>query len=96
VKLDPKLAGAQRQLGYLLARSGDAAASIEHFQMAVQDAPGWVDAWINLSGELAEAGQFAEARHAVEMALRLDPANAQAQKLSDQLARDPSAQQANP
>jgi hypothetical protein len=30
------------------------------------------------------------------MALRLDPANAQAQKLSDQLARDPSAQQANP
>jgi tetratricopeptide (TPR) repeat protein len=96
VKLDPKLAGAQKQLGYLLARSGDAAASIEHLQMAVQDAPAWVDAWINLSGELAEAGQFAEARNAVQMALRLDPANAQARKLSDQLARDPSAQQANP
>jgi predicted TPR repeat methyltransferase len=64
--------------------------------MAVQDAPAWVDAWINLSGELAEAGQFAEARNAVQMALRLDPSNALARKLSDQLARDPSAQQANP
>jgi hypothetical protein len=30
------------------------------------------------------------------MALRLDPANAKARKLSDQLARDPAAQQSQP
>jgi predicted TPR repeat methyltransferase len=64
--------------------------------MAVQAAPAWVDAWINLSGELAETGHFAEARNAVEIALRLDPANTQARKLSDKLTRDPAAQQANP
>jgi len=96
VKLDPKLAGAQKQLGYLLARSGDATGAIQHFQMAVQAAPAWVDAWINLSGELAETGHFAEARNAVDMALRLDPANAQARKLSDRLTRDPAAQHSNP
>ena len=96
VKLDPKLAGAQKQLGYLLARSGDATGAIEHFQLAVQAAPAWADAWINLGGALAEAGQYPEARKAATMALRLDPGNAQAQKLNDQLARDPAAQQANP
>jgi tetratricopeptide (TPR) repeat protein len=96
VKLDPKLAGAQKQLGYLLARSGDAGGAVEHFQMAVHAAPGWTDAWINLAAELAVEAHFPEAREAVAMALRLDPANAQAHKLSDQLARDPSAQQAPP
>jgi len=96
VKLNPALAGAQKQLGYLLARCGDSAGSIEHFEMAVKAAPAWVEAWINLAGEMAEAGQFADARKAVAMALRLDPDNPQAKELSDQLARDPSAQQATP
>jgi tetratricopeptide (TPR) repeat protein len=96
VKLNPALAGAQKQLGYLLARSGDSAGSIEHFQMAVKAAPGWVEAWVNLAAEMAEAGQFADARKAVAMALRIDPGNADAKELSDQLARDPSAQQPNP
>jgi tetratricopeptide (TPR) repeat protein len=93
VKLDPKLAGAQQQLGFLLARLGDAPGAVEHFQMAVYAAPGWVDAWITLAAELAVEAHFADAREAVAMALRLDPANAKAQKLSDQLARDPAAQQ---
>ena len=94
VKLDPKLAGAQQQLGLLLARMGDAPGAVEHFQMAVYAAPGWVDAWITLAAELAVEAHFTDAREAVAMALRLDPANAKAQKLSDQLARDPAAQQA--
>jgi tetratricopeptide (TPR) repeat protein len=96
VKLEPDLAGAQEQLGYLLSRSGDAEGAIEHFRMAVQATPAWVEAWINLAGELAEDGHFAEARDAVATALRLDPANAEARELSDQLARDPAAQQAHP
>jgi len=78
----------------LLARSGDADAAIEHFQLAVRNAPGWVDAWVNLAAELAVAAHFPEARQAVTMALRLDPTNEQARKLSDRLAHDPAAQQA--
>ena len=96
VRLDPGLAGAQRQLGYLLARAGDADGAVEHFKMAVNAAPGWVDAWINLAAELAVEAHYPEAREAVAKALQLDPGNAQARKLSDRLAEDPAAQQAQP
>jgi hypothetical protein len=64
--------------------------------MAVQAAPTWVDAWINLSAELASGAHFAEAREAAATALRLDPGNATAQKLNDRLSHDPAAQQAHP
>ena len=96
IKLKPDLAEAQEQLGYLLSRSGDADGATEHFRMAVRAAPAWVQAWINLAAELAEGGHFAEARDAVATALRLDPGNTEAGELSDQLARDPGAQQAQP
>jgi tetratricopeptide (TPR) repeat protein len=92
VKLDPKLAGAQQELGLILARSGDAAGAVEHFQMAVYAAPGWIEAWIDLAAELAVEAHFPDAREAAAMALRLDPANPRARKLSDQLARDPAAE----
>jgi tetratricopeptide (TPR) repeat protein len=95
-KLDPQLSAAQEQLGYLLSRSGDAAGAIEHFKTAVQFAPNWVEGWINLAAELAVEARFPEARQAVANALRLDRTNEQAHELSDQLARDPSAQQAHP
>jgi tetratricopeptide (TPR) repeat protein len=96
VKLDPHHSAAQKELGYLLARSGDAAGAVEHFQMAVDAAPTWVDAWINLAAELAVEAHFPEARKAVEMALRLDPDNPQARKLNNQLSQDPAAQQGQP
>ena len=96
VKLDPKFAAAQSQLGYLLSRSGDTAGAIDHFKLAVHAAPEWVEAWINLAAQLAIGGQYTDARKAVDTALRLDPGNAQARKLSDRLAQDPAAQQAHP
>lgn len=96
VKLDPSLAGAQNELGYLLSRAGDSAGAIEHFRAAVHAAPGYVEAWINLSAELAMTSQFTEARDAVAMALRLEPDNEQAQKLSDHLSHDSSARQDHP
>jgi len=96
VKLDPGLAAAQRELGYLLARAGDADGAVEHFKMAVNAAPAWVEAWINLAAELAVEAHYPEAREAVARALQLDPGNAQAQKLSDRLAEDPAARQAQP
>jgi tetratricopeptide (TPR) repeat protein len=96
IKLNSGLAGAQQQLGHLLARSGDSDGAIEHFRLAVQAAPAWVEAWINLGGALAEAGQFPAAHDAAATALRLDPGNAEARELSDMLARDPAAQPAHP
>jgi tetratricopeptide (TPR) repeat protein len=92
IKLKPDLAPAQRELGYLLDRSGDPDAAIMHFRAAVQAAPGWVEAWINLSAELAVTGQLDEARQAVASALHLEPANPAALKLRDQLSHDPRAQ----
>jgi tetratricopeptide (TPR) repeat protein len=96
VKLDPKLAAAQKELGYLLSRTGDAAGAVEHFKLAVEAQPAWTDAWINLAAELAVQEHFEDARKAVAMALRLDPGDAGARELSDQLDHDPAAQQAQP
>jgi tetratricopeptide (TPR) repeat protein len=96
IQLNPDLAGAQNELGYLLSRGGDSAGAIQHFRSAVHAAPGYVDAWINLSAEFAMAGQFPEARDAIAMALRLEPENERAQKLNDRLSHDASAQQSHP
>jgi tetratricopeptide (TPR) repeat protein len=93
IKLDPKLAAAQNELGFLLARDGDASGAVEHFRLAVQSAPAWTDAWVNLAAELAVLSRFPEAREAVSKALTLDPGNSAARELSDQLAHDPAAQQ---
>jgi tetratricopeptide (TPR) repeat protein len=95
VKLDPRLPGAQNALGYLMSRDGDANGAVAHFRATVEAAPGWTEAWINLAAELAVTAHFAEARQAVAKALELEPANAQAKELSDQLARDPAATQPN-
>lgn len=96
LKLDPKLAAAQNELGYLLARSGDADGAVEHFRLAVQTAPAWTEAWVNLAAELATTSHYGEAKQAVEKALSLDPQNADARALADQLSRDPAANQASP
>jgi tetratricopeptide (TPR) repeat protein len=96
IQLNPDLAGAQNELGYVLSRSGDSGAAIQHFRSAVHAAPGYIDAWINLSAELAMAGQFPEARDAIAMALRLEPDNERAQKLNDRLSHDAAAQQTHP
>jgi tetratricopeptide (TPR) repeat protein len=93
IRLDPKLASAQNELGFLLARTGDANGAVEHFRLAVQSAPAWTEAWVNLAAELAVLSRFSEAREAVSKALSLDPANSDARALNDQLARDPAAQQ---
>ncbi len=96
VKLDPGLAAAQNELGYLLARKGDANGAVEHFRLAVASAPAWPDAWVNLAAGLASIARFDEAKLAVARALTLDPQNAEARALNDQLAHDPAARQPGP
>jgi tetratricopeptide (TPR) repeat protein len=81
VKIDPAMAIAHNQLGYLASRSGDSAAAEEHFRRAVAAAPAYTDAWINLAATLGMESKLAEAQKAVASALRLDPKNTQAQQL---------------
>lgn len=96
IAIDRRLPGPQNAMGVLLARTGDAGGAIEHFRAAVASAPNWVDAWINLGAELAETSHLSDARKAVDHALSLDPQNARARELSDQITRNSRAQAVHP
>ncbi len=86
VKLQPDLALAQDQLGYLASRNGDTAAAEEYFKLALQSAPGYTKAWISLAATLGMESRIDDAKAAVANALRLEPNNAEAQQLSQALA----------
>lgn len=86
VALDPTIALAQNQLGYLESRRGDYPAAEEHFRQAVASAPEFTQAWISLAATLGMESKFPEAQRAVASALRIDPQNAQARQLSHDLA----------
>lgn len=81
VQLDPKLAEAQNQLGYLTVRSGDAQRAEMYFHAAIRAQPSYVTAWINLAATLASEAKWNEAEKAVSRALELDPGNTAAQRL---------------
>ena len=88
VKIDPTFAVAQNELGYLLSRQGSAASNAAaegHFRLAVKAAPEFTVAWINLAATLGAEAHYAEAQDAVATALRLDPKNADALQLNQQL-----------
>ncbi|MGH9529816.1 MAG: tetratricopeptide repeat protein [Terriglobales bacterium] len=85
IKIDPKLAVAQNQLGYLLSQDGDPASAEEHFRLAVQAAPGYTQAWVSLAATLGMESRFPEAQEALASALRLDPQNTQALQLRKDL-----------
>jgi tetratricopeptide (TPR) repeat protein len=81
IELDPKLAEAQNQMGYLSARSGDAIAAEAYFHAAIQASPSYVSAWINLAATLASEAKWQDATAAVDHALAIDPSNAEARDL---------------
>lgn len=87
IESDPTFALAQNQLGYLESREGDFASAEEHFRLAVQSAPGYTEAWVNLAAALGMESRFAEALKAATSALRLDPKNSQALQLRQSLNR---------
>jgi tetratricopeptide (TPR) repeat protein len=91
IRIDPSLALAQNQLGYLESRGGDTASAEEHFRLAVRAAPGYTQAWVSLAATLGMESRFAEAQEALSTALQLDPNNADAlqlrKALSDALAK---------
>ncbi|SPE25532.1 exported hypothetical protein [Acidobacteriia bacterium SbA2] len=87
IQINPDLASAQNQLGFLASRRGDSAAAEQHFREAVRAAPGFAEAWVNLAATLGLQSRFSEAQKAVASALELEPQNPQALLLKDTLAK---------
>ncbi len=86
VEIDPDLAVAQNQLGYLASLQGDLSSAENYFRLALRAAPGYIQAWISLAATLAMESRFSEAQEAVTIALRLDPQNTSALQLRRDLA----------
>jgi tetratricopeptide (TPR) repeat protein len=81
IQIDPDLALAQNQLGYLDSRSGDSTSAEEHFRRALHAAPGYTQAWVSLAATLGMESRFPEAQKALANALQLDPQNTEALQL---------------
>jgi Flp pilus assembly protein TadD len=86
LQIDPAMAIAHHQLGYLAFSSGDFATAETQFREAVQAAPGYTDAWISLAATLATESRQGEAQQAVQRALEIDPQNSNAIQLQKDLA----------
>jgi tetratricopeptide (TPR) repeat protein len=86
IQLDPKLAEAQNQRGYVAARSGDSTHAEAFFRAASQASPSYVVAWVNLAATLASEAKWHEARKALDRALEIDPDNVEARRLGEAVA----------
>lgn len=87
VQINPDLAVAHNQLGFLASKQGDLVAAEKCFREAVRAAPGFIEAWLNLAATLGLESRFREAEGAVDSALKLEPTNPQALLLRDTLAK---------
>jgi len=94
VQIDPNMAIAHRQLGYLAFSGGDFTTAEAQYREAVRAAPGYTDAWISLAATLGTESRYPEAQQAVQRALEIDPKNASAIELQKELAN--AAGQATP
>ena len=87
IQINPDLAVAQNQLGFLDSQSGNRISAEKHFREAVRAAPRFTEAWVNLAATLGLQSRFTEAQDAVTNALRLEPQNPQALLLRDTIAK---------
>jgi len=85
IALNPKLAEALNQMGYLAVHEDNPAQAESYFRAAVQASPSYVAAWVNLAATLASEAKWDEAQKAVAQALTVDPDNAAARQLSQAL-----------
>lgn len=92
IAIDPTIALAQNQLGYLESQRGNYAVAEDRFRKAVDAAPRFTQAWISLAATLGMESKFTEARQAIATALTIEPNNTQAQQLSQELAAAQQAQ----
>jgi tetratricopeptide (TPR) repeat protein len=86
VKLNPNLAEAQTQLGFLAAHSGNLADAETYFRAAVRAQPSYIVAWVNLAATLASESKWQDAKQTVDQALAIDPDNAPARRLREAIA----------
>lgn len=93
VQIDPTMAIAHYQLGYLASVRGDFVLAEEQYRDAARAAPEYTEAWIGLAATLATESRFTEAQEAVQTALKIDPTNTSALELQKQLGT--AASQAN-
>lgn len=92
IELNPNLAEAQNQMGYLAAKKGDDVKAESYFRAAVRASPSYLPAWINLAATLAGEAKWQDAKQALAHALELDPNSPEAHRLDRVIA----AAQANP
>ena len=85
VDLDPHMALAHNQLGYLDAGDGDDAGAVQHFRLAVGADPGFSKAWMNLAASLCLQAKWIEARDALHHVFALEGENAAAKALLQQI-----------
>ena len=85
IQLDPRMAVAQNQLGYLDVSEGDAETATRHFQLAVDADPTLSKAWINLATSLSLESKWTEARAALHHVLSLQSDRPNAQALLQQI-----------
>lgn len=92
VTLNPNLAEAQNQLGYLSGKAGDLGQAESSYRAAVHASPSYLVAWINLAATLADEAKWQDAEQAAAHALEIDPNSAEARRLAEAIA----ASQAHP
>jgi tetratricopeptide (TPR) repeat protein len=86
IQLNPNLAEAQNQLGYLSGKAGDLGQAESCYRAAVHASPSYLVAWINLAATLADEAKWQDARQAAAHALEIDPNNAEARRLAEAIA----------
>ncbi len=85
IHLNPNIAEAQNQLGYLADRAGDFASAESYFRSAVRASPSYMVAWINLAATLAAEERLQDAKQVLSHVSEIDPGNVQAQQLAQAL-----------
>ena len=85
IEINPGMALAQNQLGYLASRDGDLSTAEMRFRLAVHASARNAKAWMNLAATLFLESKWQEAGDAIAHVLQLDPANVAARQLKEQL-----------
>jgi tetratricopeptide (TPR) repeat protein len=81
IELNPNLAEAQNQMGYLAAKKGDDAQAESCFRASVHASASYLPAWINLAATLAGEAKWLDAKQALAHALEIDPNSSEAQRI---------------
>jgi len=86
IEINPNLAEAQNELGYLANRSGDEHQAESYFRAAIHASPSYIVAWVNLAATLASQAKWQDANDALKRALAINPTDPTARELGQAIA----------